>query len=59
MYEELLEWFLKRRLGRRGEDLEELLIEILGDDFSVQCEDGSPREAARIACSMAEHNATA
>ena len=28
--------------------------EILGDDFCVQCEDGSPREVARIACDMYE-----
>ena len=58
MYEELLEWFLKRKGGKHAEDLEELLIEILGDDFSVQCEDGSPREVARIACNMYEQIAT-
>ena len=52
--EELCDWFLKRKGGKYAEDLEELLIEILGDDFNVQCEDGSPREVARIACQMYE-----
>lgn len=54
MAEELNEWFLKRKGGKYAEDLEELLLEILGDDFNVQCEDGSPREVARIACTMFE-----
>ena len=52
--EELGEWFLKRKGGKHAEDLEELLVEILGDDFNVQCEDGSPREVARVACLMYE-----
>lgn len=38
MYEELEHWFLKRKAGKYAEDLEELLIEILGDDFCVLCE---------------------
>jgi pre-rRNA-processing protein TSR2 len=54
MLEELEHWFLKRRAGKYAEDLEELLVEILGDDFCVQCEDGSPREVAKIACEMYE-----
>ena len=54
MDEELQHWFLKRRAGKHAEDLEELLVEILGDDFCVQCEDGSPREVAKIACEMYE-----
>jgi pre-rRNA-processing protein TSR2 len=52
--EELTDWFLKRKGGKYAEDLEELLVEILGDDFNVQCEDGSPREVARVACEMYE-----
>lgn len=52
--EELGDWFLKRKGGKHAEDLEELLVEILGDDFNVQCEDGSPREVARVACQMYE-----
>ena len=54
MLEELEHWFLRRRAGKYAEDLEELLVEILGDDFCVQCEDGSPREVAKIACEMYE-----
>mmetsp|Transcript_9777 Transcript_9777/g.36292 ORF Transcript_9777/g.36292 Transcript_9777/m.36292 type:complete len:269 (+) Transcript_9777:473-1279(+) len=54
MYEELEHWFLKRKAGKYAEDLEELLIEILGDDFCVLCEDGSPREVANVACLMYE-----
>ena len=54
MNEELQHWFLKRKAGKYAEDLEELLIEILGDDFCVLCEDGSPREVAKIACDMYE-----
>jgi pre-rRNA-processing protein TSR2 len=53
--EELCEWFLgPKKTSKVAEDLEELLEEILGDDFCVQCEDGSPREVARIACDMYE-----
>ena len=57
MREELEDWFLRRRGGKYAEDLEELLVEILGDDFCVQCEDGSPREVAHIACAMFEQTA--
>jgi pre-rRNA-processing protein TSR2 len=57
MREELEDWFLKRRGGKYAEDLEELLAEILGDDFCVQCEDGSPREVAHVACVMFEQTA--
>ena len=114
--DELADWFLRRKGGKYAEDLEELLIEILGafytlvpirprtrgerrslrtlpgvslrpslafnprhrrlstplltpfnstptslcmerplgDDFNVQCEDGSPREVAKVACEMYE-----
>ena len=57
MLEGLEHWFLRRRAGKYAEDLEELLVEILGDDFCVQCEDGSPREVAHIACVMFEQTA--
>jgi hypothetical protein len=52
--DELADWFLRRKGGKYAEDLEELLVEILGDDFNVQCEDGSPREVAKVACEMYE-----
>ena len=56
--EELCEWFLgPKKTSKVAEDLEELLEEILGDDFCVQCEDGSPREVAHIACAMFEQTA--
>ena len=44
--EEIAAWFASRK--RKDElELEDLLIEILGDDFNVSCEDGSPREVAK------------
>jgi len=51
--EEVLTWFLSRK--RKDElELEDLLVEILGDDFNVCCEDNSPAEVAKLAWAMYE-----
>ena len=51
--EEIAAWFASRK--RKDElELEDLLIEILGDDFNVSCEDGSPREVAKALWAMHE-----
>lgn len=51
--EEVLAWFLSRKT-KDVLELEDLLVEILGDDFNVCCEDNSPAEVAKVAWAMYE-----
>ena len=51
--EEIAEWFASRK-SKDALELEDLLIEILGDDFNVTCEDGSPSEVAKALWMMYE-----
>lgn len=51
--EEISEWFASKK-HKDALELEDMLIEILADDFNVTCEDGSPREVANALCAMYE-----
>ena len=51
--EEIAAWFESRK-SKDALELEDLLIEILGDDFNVTCEDGSPGEVAKALWMMYE-----
>ena len=60
MREELEDWFLKRRGGKYAEDLEELLAEILGDDFACSAKTGRRAKwrTSRVTCSSRPRRGT-
>ena len=51
--EEIAEWFASKK-SKDALELGDMLIEIMGDDFNVTCEDGSEREVANALSTMYE-----